>query len=503
MRHLLAPLLGMLLVLPAAARAAPAAPDAATPAPTTWMAVLLDGHQIGSLRIDRDYTSQTITTTQTLAVELNRARQPLHLRSMSRTVESIDGRPLDFSASSALSSVANTVHAQQTADRRFRVTSSTGGISHQREILLDQDVLLFEGQRRAMLAAAHAPGSHYRLRLFDPASQQARDVEIEVIGDEPVQLPEGTMTLSHQRQRQLLAGNDQVMDLWLDGQGIARKGEFRLLGRRVQIVSCSKACALAPAQRVDLFQSTIVDSPRPLPPPLRTSPLTYRMHLRGDFKGRLVQTDEQRIRRAGDHSFFVDIGPASPGGQPGPTPADTAATAWLQSDAPAIRQLAEKVAGNAVGNRNKMRRLRSFVSDYVTGQDLDVGYASAMEVLQNRKGDCTEYAVLLAALARAQGVPTRVVSGMVYADRYAGTFRVFVPHAWVQSWVDGRWESYDAALRRFDATHIALSTGDGDPGRYFSATQWFGQLSIDNIVPSDAPMKPASPPTPPAAAGGD
>ena len=44
-----------------------------------------------------------------------------------------------------------------------------------------------------------------------------------------------------------------------------------------------------------------------------------------------------------------------------------------------------------------------------------------------------------------------------------GTPRVFVPHAWVQSWVDGRWESYDAALRRFDTAHIALATGDGDP----------------------------------------
>ena len=61
----------------------------------------------------------------------------------------------------------------------------------------------------------------------------------------------------------------------------------------------------------------------------------------------------------------------------------------------------------------------------------------------------------------------------------------------MQSWVDGRWESYDAALRRFDATHIALATGDGDPGRYFNATQWFGHLRIDSIVPSAARNAPA------------
>jgi len=40
---------------------------------------------------------------------------------------------------------------------------------------------------------------------------------------------------------------------------------------------------------------------------------------------------------------------------------------------------------------------------------------------------------------------------------------VFVPHAWVQAFIDDRWHSYDAALHGFDAGHIGIILG---------ATEW-------------------------------
>ena len=40
--------------------------------------------------------------------------------------------------------------------------------------------------------------------------------------------------------------------------------------------------------------------------------------------------------------------------------------------------------------------------------------ATAAEVARSREGDCTEHAVLLAALARARGIPARVAMGLVY-----------------------------------------------------------------------------------------
>src|SRR4029079_11917685 len=141
---------------------------------------------------------------------------------------------------------------------------------------------------------------------------------------------------------------------------------------------------------------------------------------------------------------------------------------WLQSDAPEIVALAKKAVGDSTAPRARMQKLEEFVRAYIRTKDLSVGYASALEVARRPEGDCTEHAVLLAALGRASGIATRVVDGVVYVDSYAGHEHVFVPHAWAQAFVDGRWRSYDAALHGFDAGHVALSFGDGDPWRFFA-----------------------------------
>jgi hypothetical protein len=143
--------------------------------------------------------------------------------------------------------------------------------------------------------------------------------------------------------------------------------------------------------------------------------------------------------------------------------------------------MAAQAAMGAEGDLQKMLQLRDFVTGYIQPHGQDIGYASAMEVVKLRTGDCKEHAVLLAALARAEHIPARVVTGMVYADHYGGSSRVFVPHAWVQAWVNGRWQSFDAALGHFDSTHIALDSGDGDPWHFFNLTNLFGQMRIAQI----------------------
>ena len=43
------------------------------------------------------------------------------------------------------------------------------------------------------------------------------------------------------------------------------------------------------------------------------------------------------------------------------------------------------------------------------------------------------------------------------------------------------WQSFDSALPGFDAGHIALSTGDGDPWRFFAGMDTLGRMRIDRI----------------------
>jgi hypothetical protein len=138
-----------------------------------------------------------------------------------------------------------------------------------------------------------------------------------------------------------------------------------------------------------------------------------------------------------------------------------------------------------------MQRLTEFVRGHMTAREIDMlGYGSAVEAYASRRGDCTEYAVLLAAMGRAADVPTRIVSGLVYSRQFEGQRHVFVPHAWVQAWTGSGWESFDAALGHFDSTHLAFAASyDGNPAQLFAgislAHEW-KLRSAARVIPREA-----------------
>ncbi|NJL28314.1 MAG: transglutaminase domain-containing protein [Thermoanaerobaculia bacterium] len=109
--------------------------------------------------------------------------------------------------------------------------------------------------------------------------------------------------------------------------------------------------------------------------------------------------------------------------------------------------------------RRGPRRLRTFVHGYLARKNLNSVLATASEVASTRAGDCTEHAVLLAALLRADGIPSRLVTGLIYVDDFVGESKLFGYHMWTQAFLGKRWVDLDATLeRRFDAAHIAFTT---------------------------------------------
>jgi transglutaminase-like putative cysteine protease len=135
---------------------------------------------------------------------------------------------------------------------------------------------------------------------------------------------------------------------------------------------------------------------------------------------------------------------------------------YVDSDNASVRSFA-RTHSRGWTTHSRMQSLANAVREHMTGPISFSEYRSASDALAKRSGDCTESAVLLAAVARARGIPTRVVSGIAYSSRFTGQAHVFSPHMWVQAWDGRRWTSYDAGLGAFDAGHIALHVGDGNP----------------------------------------
>ena len=93
-----------------------------------------------------------------------------------------------------------------------------------------------------------------------------------------------------------------------------------------------------------------------------------------------------------------------------------------------------------------------------------LGYGTALEALRSRRGDCTEFAVLLAAWAAPPAC--RRVSPSVACTRgtskATGTCSCRMPGC--RPGPARGWESFDAAIGSFDSTHLAFAVSyDGNP----------------------------------------
>jgi hypothetical protein len=198
------------------------------------------------------------------------------------------------------------------------------------------------------------------------------------------------------------------------------------------------------------------------------------------------QTAEQRVTAAAAGGgvtvdICADCGPGLPT-DPAYLADALRATAWLQSDRAEVRNIAAPVAQQRrISETRKMELLLERARPYLYTLDF-TGHYSALDTIRRRAGDCTEAAVLLAALGRAAGIPTRVVNGLVYSrQRYHGVSNAFLPHSWTLAYVDGAWRSFDLALETFDVTHIALTVGDGDARSIQAAGQLASLLHWDDM----------------------
>lgn len=459
----------------------------AAPDDDTWMSVQLGGRKIGQMHTTREVRGERVTTTQTLDVELDRAGTKMKLSTREINTETADGKPLAFESRTLASGNSSLVRGEIAADGKFAIETDVGGAKSKRVIEWPKNALLAEGMRLAEQRSGLASGTHFSELAFQAESLDAIKIESTVGVREKIDLPDGTRELIRIDQVLHLPDAPARSTSWIDNDENVRKLTLPVLGYELTMLACSRACAQAPNQPADILTHAMAPAPAALTSEeLRNGVVLDISATDNGAPLRFATTDEQRVAAA-DRGIRLIIAPLSAaalnGAEAAPAAADSKPNDWLQSDAPEIVKLAREGTGDAHTPREQMQRLEDFVRRYIRTKNLSVGYASALEVAKNPQGDCTEHAVLLAALGRAVGIPTRVIDGLAYTDHYAGRDHVFVPHAWAQAWIDGHWQSFDAALFGFDAGHIALSIGDGDPWRFYAGFDTLGRMRIEAVAP--------------------
>ncbi len=448
---------------------------------TEWMALFLAGAKSGHARMDRTVSDEKVTTKVTMNMEMKRAGMSVKIKAIETFRETTGGKPLGFT-SEMQASIMTQKKSGVIKDGKLHITIETGGMQQQKVIDWPEEALMSEGMRQLGLKKGLKEGTKYSVKTFDSSAMAFMDTAIEI----------GVVRLTEVKSTASMGGAEIKSTTYVNKNQDALKMSLSMMGVALEMVSCTKQFALSPNEPSEFFTKMLVKAPRAFSKAELSKPITYTLTPIDKTKNlNLVNSDEQKASEAKlGAPVTVNVKPLAPkASEAFPyTGKDEAAlealkpTGFVQSDAKEIIALAKQAVGEIKDAAEAVKRIETFISTYINNKNLSVGYASALEVAQSKEGDCTEHAVLAAALCRAQGIPARVATGLAYIPQFAGQNNIFGPHAWFQAYIGGQWISFDAALKGFDAGHILLGHGDGQPANFFDMVNVLGNIEVTKAV---------------------
>ena len=424
---------------------------AAWPHPETWTGVVFNGDKVGfahtalrSLGADRyELESDASLRLRFLGVDkrvslhaIDRVRADLTLESFTYRHE-IDGSILRVSGD---------------ADgRRLDFTVEASGSREARRIELTKP--LYPSSALNMLPALRglAVGRASRDLVFHGESQSIEEVEQEVLGYESSPLFDGpafkvlTRLLGLESSTWISADGRPLFELALHGMMISALEEEAPARRYLVEASLNKNDTIVD---FSLVRASGVADPRGvsrmevrfegIPPTFAVPSEGGQRCARADQQV-LCTLDATAAPAAGDAKNYLHPSLAAP-----------------STDAE-IAELARKLGVGAGTDDERIAHVLGWIDRNIAKQAIDV--FTAVDVLRGGRAECQGHAYLYAALARALGMPTRIVNGLVYSAEHGG----FLYHTWNETLVAGRgWQPVDPTFgqRRADATHVKLIEGE-------------------------------------------
>lgn len=152
------------------------------------------------------------------------------------------------------------------------------------------------------------------------------------------------------------------------------------------------------------------------------------------------------------------------------------ATLAAPSNLGQIRDLASRIGKSSSGQEHSVSLLLEWIEKNIAREAIDS--FSAIDVLRERRAECQGHAYLLAALARALGIPARIVNGIAYSEAHGG----FLYHTWNELWIGRGWRPVDATFGQAhaDATHLKLVEGEA-PAELLPLATLVGRIRVASV----------------------
>jgi len=463
---------------------------------TEYLAVFMEGKKVGHAIGSRVVSGDKVTTTEQVSITISRGGISITIEMSETSIETTSGEPLGFETTQKLGAMVMKMAGQVDKQGNVSMTTTSMGTEQKSTIQWPQGAVMSEGLRLLTLKKGLKEGTQYSVKIFSPGVMQAVDTEISIGTEQNVDLLGRVVALREVKTTLVMPGAGEIVSTsYVDRDLRMQKNIMPIAGMQVEMVACAKEFALGQNDVLELIDRMFLKSPEQLNNLASAKSITYNLSpVKGASDFTIPSNDNQKAQQLGGGKMILKVEPvAAPAGVKFPYKGTDAAileamepTRFLQSDNKQVIDLARRAVGRTKDAAEAARKIEAFVAGYIENRSLSVGYASAAEVAASRQGDCSEFAVLTAAMCRAVGIPAQVVAGVAYVDDFLGR-RGFGGHAWTQAYIGGKWVGLDASFRGggrggYDAGHIALAAGNGEPGDMLNLAPTLGQFKIDKVT---------------------
>ncbi len=437
-----------------------------TGATEQWDAILLDNQHAGYAHtLMQPLPSSPGETTlvgieHTIKLRTNRFGDGSESGFQITATETSDGRPRRFTIESRLGQ--QPLRTECWVENKKLHVSPEGVPQKPEPIEISDDVLGVQGLEVSLRRQPLQAGQTRRIRAIDPQFSAVVEHQLAAQKLESTSLLDRSQRLLRIEQTTYLPGKVQLkFVLWTDEQGNILKRQSVGLATTLTMVATTRERAMQEGQSpaLDLGLQSTVPVAQDVPDVHQRRTIRYHVRLReGNPALAFASTPLQVVRPLGDHAAEIVVSAfdwslastetaSTRGAGPAPmservTGGDREPNRLVASDHPDIERMAQSVATNQTDPAAISLALERHVHRSMRQVNYNTVLASAGEVVQRMEGDCTEHAVLLAALARARGIPARAAVGLVYLPKLRG----FAFHMWTEVHVAGRWLPLDATL---------------------------------------------------------
>jgi hypothetical protein len=459
----------------------------------SWQVVYIGSARVGYGRSTTEHKQvdgrDVVVSDTEMSLAITRFGQAVKIKTVTQSEETPEGELLQFRFEMFNPPAAPTRKTGRVVDGKLLLETESAGKVTKSEIAWDNSIKAPGFQDRLLRKSPLKPGEKRTLKSFDPQYGKLNTIDLQAAALEEVELLGGEKKKLLKVQLVTSVAPGVVLNEFLDDQGEALKTTMSLMQMATYKVSREEALKSISGEEADLAVATLIKTTR-IDRPQQTQRVVYRISTPGEDPSRIIATGPtQKVESVGPDSVDVTVKAIAPPAQP---PTDTAPpsaeflkpSTHIQSDDPQVRKLAAEAVGTVTDPWAAARLMERWVYQNLKKKNFSTLLASAAEVAKDLQGDCTEHAVLLAGMARARQIPSRIVVGLVYIS---GTSS-FGGHMWTEVLIHGVWVPLDATLGQggIGADHIKFADssfadeGDASPlSTFLPLVSVLGKMKIE------------------------